>query len=1083
MNVRNALSLPVILVVVGVMLAVMPAVTAAEPPAERDFFGTVLSIGESSVTIGTEDGNVEVQISDQTRIRLPRKLQAGLVDLAEGDRVAVSLLESDGAPVADVIFVIPGKTRFRHVSGLVTGLSDTEIALQPHGEGVEAITFTLTSDTSHRLHRGARELKVGSFMVVVVDRDPNTGELLSTAHEINVTPAKQRRDREPDPGETEEVEEGDEAEIEGVFEGVDDGGNWLISGTLVAVTESTRVDSALVIGGLVKIEALLMPDGSLLAVKVEAKEKERRVAEKMKLEGLFEGIDADGRWIVSGSRVTVDDRTDTDGKPAEGQRVKVEALRLADGSLLAREIENKGRGGRDRVEDFEDEGEVKLEGTFDGVDEDGDWIVNGIKVSVVSATRLEGMPAVGGRVEVKAVRLPGGPLVASKIEGEEERDERPKREVKIRGSIERILEDGTLVVNGRHIALSVLTELDEEPRVGIAVAIEAVLGPGGALFAREVEREGPEISIPERAEIEGVLERVNDDGSLQVNGITIAVDNLTRTLGRVGAGASVKIVGLLRADGAILARSVKGEGRHILPATGLPGRPSVDVREVKVEGVMERVERDEDGNVVAVILAGRRIEVGPLARIKARLRSGLPVEIRGVLHEGRLLASRVEVEEPEEEEEALVREPKIGLEGVVQSIGRDEGGRIVSVTVNGFEVRVGDRTRFEGGLVVGRVLEIEARVRDGELVAVEADGSEAPAPSPTPTLVPDTTEDEGEEAPPTPAPTIPPGATGTFSLLISDEENDINDFARLLVTFLGFEIEKASGGWYPGTNASYTNTGDLSELLLPLTPTVNLVELQGLAAEAIWTGEVDADTYVKLRLIPDSAAGVKGELRPSGVVLSELDPLGDFDEDGDLNGDDNCRFVANPDQADSDGDGIGDACSVSVKLPSSRFEWQPSDLGDGGGFTVGAGVPVDFVYDFTVRRLGPPSSPSYLVNPEVGSSGPEIPFAGPGEPFGPVDGGEEDTTPPEITITGVVDGEEYTEPVTPEFSATDDVDSTEELTLTVTATLNEEPFTSGTEVSELGSYELVVTAVDSSGNESEAKVEFEIIEAGGEGGA
>ena len=85
--------------------------------------------------------------------------------------------------------------------------------------------------------------------------------------------------------------------------------------------------------------------------------------------------------------------------------------------------------------------------------------------------------------------------------------------------------------------------------------------------------------------------------------------------------------------------------------------------------------------------------------------------------------------------------------------------------------------------------------------------------------------------------------------------------------------------------------------------------------------------------------------------------------------------------------------------------------------------------------------------------------------------GAEDTTPPEITITGVTEGQVIVSPetVTPEFTV-DDPDAT------VTATLNNEPFTSGTEVSEAGEYELEVTAIDASGNEAEVTVNFEIVE-------
>jgi len=85
----------------------------------------------------------------------------------------------------------------------------------------------------------------------------------------------------------------------------------------------------------------------------------------------------------------------------------------------------------------------------------------------------------------------------------------------------------------------------------------------------------------------------------------------------------------------------------------------------------------------------------------------------------------------------------------------------------------------------------------------------------------------------------------------------------------------------------------------------------------------------------------------------------------------------------------------------------------------------------------------------------------------------EDTTPPVITLTGVTAGQVIVSPdtVTPVFSVSDDTDPEPILI----ATLNGEPFTSGTLVSEVGEYELEVTAIDASGNEAEVAVNFEIV--------
>jgi len=87
------------------------------------------------------------------------------------------------------------------------------------------------------------------------------------------------------------------------------------------------------------------------------------------------------------------------------------------------------------------------------------------------------------------------------------------------------------------------------------------------------------------------------------------------------------------------------------------------------------------------------------------------------------------------------------------------------------------------------------------------------------------------------------------------------------------------------------------------------------------------------------------------------------------------------------------------------------------------------------------------------------------------EGEAKDTTSPVINITGVADGQQYSEPVTPVISVSDDDPNP-----SVNATLDGNPFTSGTEISDVGEYELVVTAIDASGNEAEVVVSFEIVQ-------
>ncbi|MCI0816407.1 MAG: hypothetical protein J4N29_05100, partial [Chloroflexi bacterium] len=335
---------------------------SAQSPEVRDFFGTIVSISEGAIVVTTEDGDIDVPIGADTDVRIPSEPDAGLDDLRVGDVVAVSLDESGEA---ERVQLIPGKTRSRHIPGEVVALSEAQISVLTLGASAATVTFDRDADTEVKFHQGTTELAVGSFVIIVARRDAS-GELGTLALEINVTQRKARDPSGPKP----EDAEANTVKIQGVFEGIDADGNWIVDGRTILIDEDTDVKDAVKVGQVVEVEAILLPDGSVLAREIEAEDDGAEVKTRTVINGVFEGLDADGNWIISGTPVRVDDTTDTDGLPDEGQRVKVKAFLQDDGSLLAREIENKGGG------DEDEEHEVKLEGIFEGVDDDGNWIVN-----------------------------------------------------------------------------------------------------------------------------------------------------------------------------------------------------------------------------------------------------------------------------------------------------------------------------------------------------------------------------------------------------------------------------------------------------------------------------------------------------------------------------------------------------------------------------------------------------------------------------------------------------------------------------------------------------------------------------------
>ena len=457
---------------------------------------------------------------------------------------------------------------------------------------------------------------------------------------------------------------------------------------------------------------MVNPDGYLLAVKIEVKEEDREVSGKTKIEGIFEGVDEEtGAWIISGTLVFVGPGTDTDGLPYVGQRVKVVALSQEDGSLLAREIENKGgpRGPE------EDSNEVEVEGIFQGVDEeDGSWIVDGVKVSVDSNTKLKGTPAIGSQIEIEAALLEDGSLLAKEIKAQRASAKKSRKDAEIEGTIDDIVvdEDGTriLVINGLSVKLSELTELEGDVEAGAYVEVEALFQEDGSLVAREVEVQEQDAVSEDgqrnEVEIEGTIESSSEDGTtLVVNGIKVSISGLSEVKGNLVEGAFVKIEGVLLSDGSIPAGELKGSGR----------RTTASGTEVEVEGLLDEINLDEDGNIVSVVVDGLTIDVEALTELEGTLEVGREVEIEGIIGDDGFLASKIEGDGDNGDDDGKTYELKI--EGVIEALQVDAQGQVIGVTVNGVEVEIGAQTDVEGTLEAGATVEIKSFISDGAVVA------------------------------------------------------------------------------------------------------------------------------------------------------------------------------------------------------------------------------------------------------------------------------------------------------------------------------------------------------------------------------
>jgi hypothetical protein len=688
----------------GAFFGLAPAY-AQVPEQSRDFFGVVLSIEGDVLIVAAEGDVIEITVDSDTSIRLPFMADAGITDLTEGDQIAVSL-DADGTTVADKIFLIPTKTRFRHVFGTVMAISDVQIVIQPTSADADPFTFDLTDSTKINLRGVTSELEVGVRVVIFAERDDETGEISAEAIEVTVV----RPTADADSSQTAETQvTTTPASIKGVFEKIDSLGHWVVSGTVVVVNRGTAIDRGIVVGEEIEIDGYLSSDDTIAASQIR-RVVQQQVARRARFEGVFEGEEAEGRWIINGHVLVVDNRSDTDGLPDVGETVIVSAVELDDGTLVIREIENLGFT-RKSLEAKK----VTIQGTLRAQVDDGLWRINAFLVKLNGDTTIVGRVAVGSPVRVTALRRSTGGLLAISIEGFSRNEPQVEKTVNIEGIVTRIDEDGAIVVGERTITTSELTEIEGDLTEGVRIKIIAVITDDHTLVARRVEAHSVTAPSEQRnMEIEGIVESVN--GSIVVSGVTVIRNSSTQIDGSVATGAQVTVIGWINADGLLVARIVRGEGRGV----------TRNGTEVRLAGKIERVARDDDNNATAIVVDSTIVAVVELTKIGVRLKAGVVVDIHGVVVGGRVIARTIQTGAVPDSDAAQPT-PTRSLTGVIESMQTTANGGISVLTVNGISIGVTDSTKVDGELAVGAKVTVQGVVRDKTFVAQSVKVNAAPS--------------------------------------------------------------------------------------------------------------------------------------------------------------------------------------------------------------------------------------------------------------------------------------------------------------------------------------------------------------------
>ncbi|MEK7281735.1 MAG: DUF5666 domain-containing protein [Chloroflexota bacterium] len=145
------------------------------------FLGTIKSKASASLVVTTKkQGDVTVNVNDQTKYHVPGVKDATLANFKEGDKVAVLAVETASGNLALHVNLIPGRPMFVHRVGTIEAyVAGTSITLKD--KKGQSSTVAVNGDTKIVLKRGATEVTVGEQAIVVAKRDPANDQFTAKA--------------------------------------------------------------------------------------------------------------------------------------------------------------------------------------------------------------------------------------------------------------------------------------------------------------------------------------------------------------------------------------------------------------------------------------------------------------------------------------------------------------------------------------------------------------------------------------------------------------------------------------------------------------------------------------------------------------------------------------------------------------------------------------------------------------------------------------------------------------------------------------------------------------------------------------
>ena len=265
--------------------------------------------------------------------------------------------------------------------------------------------------------------------------------------------------------------------------------------------------------------------------------------------GAVESMGADA-WAIAGQTVQIGAQTQVRDAVQLTERVRVRARVMADGSLVAREIEQSG-------DDMPGQpgAQIEFTGAVEAMAADT-WTIDSQSVAITAHTEIKGSIQAGDLVKVHARVGIDGSLTAREIElaGADE-PEIPGVEVEFRGAVEAMGADAW-TIGGMTFRVTATTEIETGIEAGDFVKVHARRQADSSLWAREIEREEDQRRDGVEVEFSGTVEAMGA-GAWTIDGMTVHVTAQTEIEDGIDVGGFVEVHARVEADGSLVAREIK----------------------------------------------------------------------------------------------------------------------------------------------------------------------------------------------------------------------------------------------------------------------------------------------------------------------------------------------------------------------------------------------------------------------------------------------------------------------------------------------------------------------------------------------